>query len=81
MNIEEKVALENKYRDRLMKLFLEMAADSGYELCAVEMGIEEIEEVEGGFNVVSGMNFYWDDDIEDIDMDDFLENQRNKPKS
>lgn len=77
MNIEEKVALENKYRDRLMKLFLEMAADSGYELCAVEMGIDEINEVDGGLNIVSGMNFYWDD----IDMDDFLENQRNKPKS
>ena len=77
MNIEEKVALENKYRDRLMKLFLEMAADSGYELCAVEMGIDEINEVDGGLNIVSGMQFYWDD----IDMDDFLENQRNKPKS
>lgn len=81
MNIEEKVALENKYRDRLMKLFLEMAADSGYELCAVEMGIEEINEVDGGLNIVSGMQFYWDDDMEDIDMDGFLENQRNKPKS
>ena len=77
MNIEEKVALENKYRDRLMKLFLEMAADSGYELCAVEMGIDEINEVDGGLNIVSGMQFYWDD----IDMDGFLENQRNKPKS
>lgn len=54
--------LEDKFRDRLMELFLEMVRESGYRLGGVEMLVDSLEVVEGGVNVRIGVGFYWMDD-------------------
>lgn len=56
---EKKMELEDRFRDRLMDVFLDMVRESGYQLGGVEMLVDSLEVVEGGVNVRSGMGFYW----------------------
>ena len=59
---EKKVELENRYRDRLMDLFLEMVRESGYQLGGVQIMMDSVEVEDGGVSVRSEVGFYWMDE-------------------
>ena len=61
----ELLKLEEEYRDKFMALFEEMVQKSGYELGGIEIMLEDVEETDGGVNIVSSMGFYWFEDEEE----------------
>lgn len=63
---KELLKLEEEYRDKFMALFEEMVRKSGYELGGIEIMLEDVEETDGGVNIVSSMGFYWFEDEDKI---------------